>query len=281
MTDTPTTSAPTQIGPTCGSRSGYWSGSWRRRSSSGSRQLAGAALGRRPHAHRRRRDRARLVCAQSCSAAGTGSHDLWLQARRGPLRAVQWRHAPRPRAAHRLRGHSPSGRAARRGRRGGARGRFGRGRGQPRRDLDSVEGKPRVDEYRGGLPAHPHRPGGLRRDRHRRGRHPHHGLCPRGWNRSAGRGGDHAAGRPRAAALLRARLPRGGARRNRSGRGGASACRARGGRGRARPTRLGDRLGVSSRRSRYGSGSSPSRSRTSSGPLATAMGTTAAASPAF
>ena len=62
-------------------------------------ELARAALGRGPHAHRRGRDRVLAGRHPARGAPGAGRHDLRPQARRDPLGAGQRRHAAGARAA--------------------------------------------------------------------------------------------------------------------------------------------------------------------------------------
>ena len=70
-----------------------------------------------------------------------------------------------------------------------------------------------VAQHRGRLPAHPHRPRGLRRHRDRRCRDPAHRLRARRRDRRAVRRRADAARRLLPAARVRARVPRGGAAR--------------------------------------------------------------------
>ena len=117
-----------------------------------------------------------------------------------------------------------------------------------RRDLDALEGEPRLAQRRGRLPAHPHRPRRLRLHRDRRARHPDHRLRPGRRDRLADRRRDHAPRRLRPAPGIGPRLPRG------------RAARARPGRDRQRDGR---RSRASSRSTTCTSGRSPRASRRS------------------
>ena len=177
------------------------------------RRLAGAALGRRPHAHRRRRDRAGAGRASPRAAPRERQLHLRPAPGRDPLGRDQRSHAAAARRLHRLRGSPAADRPAR-----------GRGRVGPDRGADRHPGEPAgaaadrerraaQPQRRGRLPAHPHRPVRVRRDGDRRRADPDRRLRARRRDRLAAGRGDDAVGVLRAASRLGPRLHGGGARR--------------------------------------------------------------------
>ena len=105
------------------------------------RRLAGAALGRRAHAHGRRLDRARPGRGAARRAARPRRVHLRPRPRRDPLRAAQRRAPARPRRRHRVEAVAPARLAAgHRGRRRRRRRRRRRAR-QRRRRLGAVAGR--------------------------------------------------------------------------------------------------------------------------------------------